>query len=316
MRQNRDPALVEAFLRERCSGPVRDVAPVGRGDWSVAYAFRSDGADHVARFGAWLEDFEKDRVAAAYASAELPVPQVLEVGEALGGYYAISERAYGTFLEALDERRMRAILPAFFAALDAARRTDLSGTTGYGQWDATGAAPHASWQEALLAVGEDEPSSRTHGWRERLASSPLGDGPLEEALACLRELAPGCPDERHLTHNDLLNRNVLVADGRLQAVFDWGNSTHGDFVYELAQFTFWAPWHPAWRGVDLADEAQRHYERIGLDVPGFEQRLRAYEIRIALDGCTYNAFRERWDELEATTRRLRPAVERQPVEPT
>ena len=36
--------------------------------------------------------------------------------------------------------------------------------------------------------------------REPLASSSLGSGPFDEALACLRELAHQCPSERHLTH--------------------------------------------------------------------------------------------------------------------
>jgi aminoglycoside phosphotransferase (APT) family kinase protein len=46
-------------------------------------------------------------------------------------------------------------------------------------------------------------------------------------------------------HADLLNRDVLVAgDGsRLVAVFDWGCSAYDDFLYELAWFTFWVPWH-------------------------------------------------------------------------
>ena len=63
----------------------------------------------------------------------------------------------------------------------------------------------------------------------------------------LRALAAGCPELRHVIHMDLLNRNVLVSeDGtRIEAVFDWGCSAYGDFLYDVAWFTFWAPWHPA-----------------------------------------------------------------------
>jgi hygromycin-B 4-O-kinase len=307
-----DDAQVQAFLEERFGGRAGRIAPAGRGEWSVAYAFRCDGEDYVVRFGLERADFEKDRLATAFSSSELPVPRVLEVGEALGTHYAISERVAGTFLETLDEAGMRAVLPSLLAALDAARLVDVAGSTGFGSFDAAGDAAYASWQEALLAVGYEEHGGRIGGWPERLDSSPVGGTPFEEALACLRELAPRLPNDRHLTHNDLLNRNVFVADGAISAVIDWGCAMWGDFLYELAQFTFWAPWFPAWRAVDFAGEAQRHYEGIGLDVPGFAERLRAYEIHIGLAGCAYNAFRERWDELEATTRRTLAACERQP----
>ena len=46
--------------------------------------------------------FEADRVAMAYSNPELPVPAVLEIGDAFGESYAISERHYGVFLEDLD----------------------------------------------------------------------------------------------------------------------------------------------------------------------------------------------------------------------
>ncbi len=304
------------FLRDRYGRRARGVSPAGRGEWSVAYAFRCDKAEYVVRFGGEREDFEKDRLAGAYASRELPIPRVVEVGETLGGFYAVSERAFGAHLETLDEPAMRAVLPSLFSALDAARRADVSHTVGYGLWDAAGAAPHPTWQGALLAVGDDSPTGRTHGWRERLASSPLGCGPFDEALDCLHGLVGDCPGERHLTHNDLLNRNVFVADGRIAAVIDWGCAMYADFVYELAQLTFWAPWFPGLRGIDLAGEAERHYETVGLHVPGFRERLRAYEIHIGLVGAAYNAFRGRWDELEATTRRMRTAVEAQAGAPT
>ncbi len=109
--------------------------------------------------------------------------------------------------------------------------------------------------------------------------------------------------ERHLIHSDLLNYNVLVADGRISAVIDWGCAMYGDFLYDLAWFEFWAPWYAAWRGIDFRREAARHYASIGLDVPRFEERLTGCQIHIGLAAQAYNAFKERWDALEETARR-------------
>lgn len=294
-----DAVQAAAFLGSRFGPDIGDVTRIGYGEWSRAYAFRQGGEEYVIRFGLFGEDFAKDHRAARFASSALPIPAVTEIGEAFGGAYAISERVFGGFIDRLDGAAMRAVLPSLFTALDAARQVDLSGTVGYGGWGADGSAPYPSWWAALLAVADDRSADRIVGWRERMAGSAVGTGPFEEGLDRLRFLIPWCPEERHLIHSDLLHFNVLVAEDRISAVVDWGCSMYGDFLYDIAWLVFWAPWYPAWRGIDFRDEAARHFRAIGLDVPHFEERLRCYQIHIALDSLKYNAFMERWDELQA-----------------
>ncbi len=292
-----------AFLVGRFGAEVTDVEPIGGGAWSKAYAFRRDGAHFIARFGGYPEDFAKDQLAGRYASADLPIPAVTEIGRALGGYYAISERLFGGFIDNLDGERMRATLPSLFAALDAARCADLSATMGYGGWDSTGAAPYPSWQASLLDMGSGRPGDRGYGWRQRLEASATGAERFDEAFDHLHALVAFCPEERHLIHNDLLHFNVLVAGDRISAVFDWGNALYGDFLYDLAWFAFWSPWYPAWQGIDLREEAARHFAAIGLEVPHFEARFRCCQVHIGLDGQRYQAFVGDWEHLETTARR-------------
>lgn len=296
-------ADVAALLTARLGPDISAVSPIGQGAWSRGYAFRRDGADYIVRFSTLDEDFHKDRIAAGYSSRDLPIPAVVEIGETDHGFFAISERASGGFLDDLDEAQMRRTLPALFAALDAARMVVLSASTGYGIWGADGNAPHPSWRAALLAVAEDRPGERTHGWRRRLTASATGSGPFDEVLARLDALIPDEAVKRHVIHSDLLNFNVLVEDGRISAVIDWGCAMYGDFLYDLAWFEFWAPWYPAWCKIDFRGEAAHHYAAVGLDVPRFEERLTCCQIHIGLAAQVYNAFKGRWDALEETARR-------------
>jgi hypothetical protein len=83
------------------------------------------GKDCIIRFSPLDEDFAKDRLAARYRSQDLPIPPIIELGEAFEGFYAISERVVGGYLDGLDGPRMRGLLPSLFVALDALRLADV-----------------------------------------------------------------------------------------------------------------------------------------------------------------------------------------------
>ena len=72
------------FLTAHLGRDVDDVDLVGEGAWSRCFGFVADGLERVIRFGNFLDDFEKDRRAASFAAPAFPVPEVWEIGEALG----------------------------------------------------------------------------------------------------------------------------------------------------------------------------------------------------------------------------------------
>jgi hygromycin-B 4-O-kinase len=278
------------FLNTHLGHDVGPVELVGEGEWSRCFGFRDGERDLVIRFGHHLEDFERDRRAATFASPALPVPEVVEIGAALDGWFAISTRVHGLALEVLDRAAWSAALPAIREVLEALRAIDVSTTDGFGAWDATGDAPYATWRDFLLAVDEDGPAHRSAGWRQRLADSCVGDQAYEEGLARLRELTDGVVPDRRVVHGDLLNRNVLVERDRITGVFDWGCSIYGDPVYEVALMMFWDPWHPT---IDVEPL---------LDLAGDDDaRLRACLIHVGLQHQGYCAFLGRDDDLRKIT---------------
>ena len=84
--------VVESQARDFLAGkygPVGELRPLGGGAWSAAYSFSHAGHALVVRFGPSKEWFEADRAAVSFSSPELPVPRVLEVGDAFDGAYAV-----------------------------------------------------------------------------------------------------------------------------------------------------------------------------------------------------------------------------------
>jgi hygromycin-B 4-O-kinase len=300
------PETVAAFLAQICGQTIdpATVQSIGHGAWSRAFYFRSSDGGFVVRFSVLDEDFQKDQRALRFASAGLPIPRLVEIGQAFDGYYAISERSYGQFIEDRDQQSMQRLLPSLFDVLDACRAADVSTASGFGLWRADGNASHATWRQALLSVADDVPTNRTYGWRARLRQSEVGQRAFDAGYQQLEHLVDACPNERHLLHSDLLNFNILVQDNRINAVLDWGSSMYGDFLWDLAWLTFWQPWYQSWSAVDLRSAARERYASIGLPVPDFVERMRCYELAIGLDGLAYQSFAGHWENLAWTSRRV------------
>lgn len=302
-----DVRQARLFLTSHLAREPLDVSLIGEGAWSRCFGFRLGEEALVIRFGNHVDDFQKDQCAYAYAAPDLPIPQVLEIGEAFDGYYAISTRAYGVPLERIGVSEWVAIVPAVVAALEAMRLADLSSTIGVGGWDMEGKASHSSWSSHLLAVEEENPNLRTYGWRERLRASPEADATFIWGVDLLKQVvtdsAPRC-----LIHGDLVNRNVLVTEDRISGVFDWGCSRFGDHLYDLAWFEFWAPWFPKLDMQYLRLAMEKKWREVGYVPHDKGSRLTTCYLHIGLDHLGYNAYLGDLSALASTVERMRTLV--------
>ncbi len=301
---------VQAFIDDRFGERAGEITRLSGGDWSHAYALSLDGTEVVARFGTHGEDYKKDQIASEWASDELPIPKVLELDETRVGFFALSDRVKGDFLDELGREQIKTILPSLFRTMDAIHAIDVSATEGYGNWTADGHGPQRTWREALLHKFEDDPPShRTHGWRAALEGSPAGTRDFDAALKVLEQLAERVPSERHVIHNDLLNHNVLVQGERISAVLDWGNSIYGDYLYDAAWLLYCQPRYTSWPELDLAGELRRHWEAGGSVPDDLDARLLCYQIHVGLDAQSYAAYRGNWDQLGLNAEQTMKLVE-------
>ncbi len=305
---------VVAFLAGRSDGP-QDVQELTGGAWSSAWAYRAGGEELVVRFGQEVAWYEADRTAMAFGGPDLPVPEVREVGTtASGRAYAISVRHHGRFLEDTPVEQADALAPTLTRLLVALYRVPV-GPDAPVMWHQAG-APVGSWREFLRAGLIDDPGNLVHGWSAALAE----DRELATLSAAVRErlsaLVDACPERRDLVHGDLLHGNVLVSPDarRVEAVLSWKCSVRGDFLFDAAWCSFWAPFHPGIVAADplpglLRDPSVRADGSALVDAA---TRLHCYELHIGFTHLGWNVWTGDQANLAATARRLTEVLERGP----
>jgi aminoglycoside phosphotransferase (APT) family kinase protein len=275
-------------------GAVEELQSLGGGFWSSAYGFSHAGRALVVRFGANKHWFEAERSAMAFASPHLPVPEVVDIGDAFDGAYVISIRHHGTNLEDLRPDQSDATGPMLGSLLAAlftvAKSPDLPVV-----WHERPRRSDVTWRRWLSERLIDDLSLEVHGWRAPIAAQREIDGLYRASEARVGALIEACPERRDLVHGDLLHANVLVTEDarRPTAVFSWKCSLRGDFLYDVAWCTFCSaiwytgiaaadPWDRIWREPSIRDDPDAWVDAA--------LRHHCYELHIGLTALAWNVW--------------------------
>lgn len=284
----------QSFLDRYHGVTVEGLERMSGGAWSAGFGYRAGGDELVARFGRDRGWFETDQHMHRFASVDLPIPRVRDIGDAMDGtFFAISERAYGRFLEDIEPSGADA-LSGLVARLLRALQEVPEEEAAY------------SWRRWLLS-GLDR-DGRDAKWWARIAENPAVAPIADEATARVYELIDACPERRQLVHGDLLSKNVLVADdlSALRAVFSWKCSARGDALFDIAWLTFWGRWHSGIAAIDpwslRADDGS----------PDAAIRHHCYELHIAATHLCWNTQIDDEAELEKVAANLAELLETGP----
>ena len=298
--------------------PVSELQPLDGGFWSTAFAYRVENRELVLRLGTVREGFEMDRRAMAFAGPDLPVPDVLEIGEALGQTYAISVRHHGRFLETIRPNEAAIAGSAIEQTLAALRAVPANPASPAAWYPNDGTMEGSTWRGWLTDGLVDDPARRVSGWRKILAADGELDRLFQGCEQRIGELLDACPERRDLVHGDLLNRNVLIAEdaARITAVFSWKCSVRGDFLFDVAWCTFWAPWHPGIAAVDLWNRTVNSPLLSGETLEGAALRHHCYELQIGANHLGWNAWTGDEEELRAVAKHTERVLARGPLQET
>jgi aminoglycoside phosphotransferase (APT) family kinase protein len=296
---DRRPSDVEVveFLCANHGAEPTDLEVLEGGFWSAAYGYRLGDDELVLRLNDEPDGFRDDERAMRYGSPELPVPEMLAIGQGLGRWFTISRRHRGRFLEEVGPDDANALGPTVVNLLAELRAVPDTGVN---------AQP---WRDWLLAGITDRPDLHTSGWRTRIAADPAVERTFRAADRRIRSLSDACPDRRQLVHSDLLHHNVLVtpAADAVTAVFSWKCATWGDAVYDLAWCTFWGRWH---EGIGALDLWELVVPTLSMsDSVDVAVRHHVYELQIGASHLGWFATLGDEENLSRTLRRLDELLE-------
>jgi hygromycin-B 4-O-kinase len=228
---------VANFLGQHLEIPVK-LTPLAHGQESRAWRFRLEDKAYVVRVNSSRDGFDKDRFASRrFGSAVLPIPEIIEIGSLDHGCaFCISICAAGVTLQDLGRQDLQASLGATQMVMEAMAKTDISSTSGFGSFNASGVAPFASWAGYLSSISD----GHRYDWNAVTDSVPSCN--IGELLATSTALAKCCPETRQLVHGDFGSNNVLINDNRITGIIDWSEAMFGDPLYDLANVFFWRTW--------------------------------------------------------------------------
>jgi hygromycin-B 4-O-kinase len=291
---------IHDFVETRL-GTVVEFRSLPEGLASQAFSFQKGTDSYVIRVGKYITGFRKDQfVYQHFASAQLPIPPVLEVGNLDDTHaFCITRRMPGVRVYDVEEGDLKRLVPPLVQLLASIAAVDIHGTSGYGSFEGTGTGPHASWSDFLLSIMDPQ----HYDWAQVADIVPLST--IQLMYQHIAERVTACPENRQLIHGDFGSYNVLTDGQEITAVLDWDRASYGDALYDVGQLLFWEEDHLR----PLIAEVVRQ----GESFPNWQERVVCYQLRIGLQEVFESATGVGPIDLQWLLTRCQTIVEQHPL---
>lgn len=273
---------VLTFLQNNFDKHISSVDFIKGGEMSQAFSFISNSSGYVIRVNSKNYSFEKDKYAYEhFRSNVILIPKIMRLGqfnEKL--YFAISEQANGKNLDNFNEDTHRKLLPQLILVLDAIHKTKIDGQGRYGSWDKNGNATFRSWKDYILNKNDDV----WKNWETLFKETFLEKDVVKKLNHKIKDLVSYLPEERYLVHGDYGFNNIVSDGEKITGVLDWGESVYGDFLYDVSWLEFYSS------NIRYGQIFKGHYQKIGIQIPHYEERLLCYQLHLGLGGIGFFAL--------------------------
>jgi hygromycin-B 4-O-kinase len=250
---------------------VSGLTAISEGEESQAYRFQSGTRAYIARVNKDVEGFEKDAFAyRRFSRSNLPIPEVIHIGQIDHHFFCISEAMRGVTLQDLNPRGLPVLLDPTARVWGAISESELGEMRGFGPFDPSGHGKYESWRDFLISIGDEQ----RYDWPAIGHMVPYDE--ISRLLEHLRRLVEQCPEMRALVHGDFGSNNLLTDGRQITGVIDWSEAAIGDPLYDVANIFFWRTW------LECMGQQASYFELQLGDSTAHGDRLLCYQLRIGL----------------------------------
>lgn len=274
-----DRNKIEDFLKKNFNNSSKIIKEFSENEVSRAFLLSTQDREYVIRVDSVMDTFAKDKYAYEhFATEELIIPKTVQLGKIEEGlFYSITEKLDGITLNELNDLEFKNVLPNLASVLRKIHNTDISKTTGYGNWGIDGKGDHKSWKDYIISLRK----SKYWNWDEMFSKDKYEKELFDKAYNKMIGLSKFISEDRFLLHGDYGFSNVLIENGKVTGVLDWGVSKYGDFIYDIAWLDFWAV--KTNYGAFLKD----YY--VDKNLSSYDERLLCYKCHVGLTSSGFFA---------------------------
>lgn len=286
-----DQEYVFSYLKDNFDSTTSSLEFINGGEVSQAFRFKTSEGSFVIRVNKDSRSFYKDQYAFEhFADSEIPIPKIIKIGQIDDVYhFAISVKAEGKHITELTEEEYNKTLPNLLSIMDKIHSISVDSYSGFGKWNLDGVAHHDTWKDFIVSVKEYPESGNF------FETTFLEKDVWQKLYSKMEELMDFCPEERFLVHGDYGNNNAVSEGGKVTGVFDWSESSYGDFLYDIAWLTFWL------KKPERIKQIEDYYR--AKNIPNFEKRLLCYKLRIGLSSISFYAYSNQKDKYDSIKQR-------------
>ena len=233
--------IVLAALAEVSRAKVEHRRHIAEGEANEVHGFRlADGLEVIMRIARrTARGFEAERWAIDACRQEgVPVPEVLLIKQVASDNgpidICIQRRIEGELLSNCLDLPQEALHVLIAEAGDILSRVQRLRTKGLGYLNGAGEGPFASLDELMADFFKEEPA-----YIELAERHDLDPGLIRRAFALIaRGVREAAPVRVSLTHNDFYPKHLLVKDGRVTGLIDFGEVSSEPSVNECAKWDY------------------------------------------------------------------------------
>ena len=191
----------------------------------------------------------------------------------------------------------------FFEMIYEISGANISGVTGYGEFDENNQAPYNSVEEFILQTFDETREGYWLNWTQMFETTYLKKDYFDNILSKALKYAPYCEGKRFLVSNNTFFCN-MVMDEKGTYCIDWGRAGIMDYLMDFAIMDLNKPY------LQIPEKLFAYAKEKGIEIPNFKERFLCMAYFKGIDTLRWHASIDDLESCESITRSINELEER------